>query len=81
MSLMSSGLLLYSEEKPEEFDNFRNEGFLPIKFDENFFLKYCELFNNEDYKKIESTYKIVEFHNKNVILHLLAIDFINIITS
>ena len=48
------------------FDNFRNEGFLPIKLDENFFLRYCELFNNEDYKKIESIYRIVEFHNKNV---------------
>ena len=48
------------------FDNYRNEGFLPIKFDENFFLTYCNLFNYEDYKKIESIYKLVQFHNKNV---------------
>ena len=48
------------------FENFRNESFIPIKFDGNFFISYCKLFQNENYKKIDDIYKILQFHNKNV---------------
>ena len=34
------------------FDYYRNEGILPIKFDEQFFLSYCDLFENVNVHKI-----------------------------
>ena len=48
------------------YQNFRNEGFLPISFNEDFYLEYCNLFKNENYKKIKAMYTLLRFHNKMV---------------
>ena len=42
---------------------------LKIKFSEDFFYKYCELYKNNDYKKINALYKFFQLHkniNKNI---------------
>ena len=48
------------------YQNFRNEGFLPITFNDDFYLKYCKLFKNKNYQKIKAMQTLLRFHNKMV---------------
>ena len=43
---------------------YDNQMWFPIQFDKIFFFKYCELYKNNDYKKIYSLYKFLELYNK-----------------
>ena len=45
-------------------ENVRKNSFFPIQIDESFFLTYCKLFKNENYEKIYSIYKVLEYYNK-----------------
>ena len=38
--------------------------FFPIQINESFFLAYCKLFKNENYEKIYSILKVLEYYNK-----------------
>ena len=48
------------------YDNFLLERYLPINFDKNFYITYCKLFKNENYKKIYAIYEILGIQNKRV---------------
>ena len=43
---------------------YDNQLGIPIRFDKNFFFKYCELYKNSDYKKIKSLYEFLDLYNK-----------------